>query len=73
MGNPATIMDDLRAEMQVKFGNALTYQQMLDGQTEFMAKTSMFTKTAQAYWDEKAPIYLKALKEYAKERGTQSV
>lgn len=67
--DPTVIIDGLRQEMEVKFGNAISDQQMLDGHIDFMAKTTMFTKTAHDIWAANAQPFVEDLKRYVKERG----
>jgi hypothetical protein len=69
VGDPKLVMEDLRTEISTARNYAVTYEEMVIGQSAFVKNITMYTKAGQAMWDRLAQPYMDKLCAYALEHA----
>jgi hypothetical protein len=66
VADPKIILEGLRAEIEQSQKRDISYEEMLEGQRNFMKTTKLYTPTGQKLWDQFAGKYIVAMEDYVK-------
>jgi len=64
MGEPAIIMEDMRAEAQVRLGHEVSYEDMQKGQIAFISTVQLFLPFSQQLWDNHVDGFIDSILAY---------